>query len=178
MSHKAPQRIVGAVAVAAIAVLGLGSGSALAHEHRTIDSGTYSIIVGWDSEPPIQGQPNAAAVQVSLANTDPPQPIEGAEQTLHLQVRQGRTRLELPLHAIVGKPGSYAADLVPDHAGDALLTLSGSINGDPVDEVFDTADGKFEAVKPAAQGADEAASTGAIPGMDVHDAGTVGMSDH
>jgi hypothetical protein len=139
--------------VAAVAVLALVPGSALAHEHRTIDAGKYRVIVGWDSEPPVQGQPNAATVQVDLATTDPPQPIEGTEQTLRLQVRQGRTTLQLPLHAVMGKPGSYAADLIPDQAGDAQLTLSGSINGDPVDEVFDTADGKFDAVKPAVMAA-------------------------
>ena len=147
MSHQVLRPMVGAVAVA---ILALAPGSALAHEHRAIDDGKYTVIVGWDSEPPVAGQPNAATVQVNLADTDPLQPIEGVDQTLSLQIRQGRTTLQLPLHAITGKPGSYAADLVPDHDGDAQLTLSGLINGDPVNEVFDTADGKFDAVKPAA----------------------------
>ncbi len=187
MSYQAFRPKVGAIAVAAIAVLALVPGSALAHEHRTIDSGKYRVIVGWDSEPPIQGQPNAATVQVNLANTDPPQPIEGAEQTLRLQVRQGRTTLELPLHAVTGKPGGYAADVVPEQGGDALLTLSGSINGDLVDEVFDTADGKFDAVKPAAvaeapvahvEDAAQETDESAIPAMDTHDGGTLGVTGH
>jgi hypothetical protein len=139
----------GVVAVAAIAVLALVPGSASAHEHRSIDADKYRVVVGWDVEPPVQGQPNAATVQISLADTDPPQVVEGAEQTLQLQVRQGRTMLQLPLYAVVGKPGLYAADVTPDHEGDAVLTLSGSISGDPVNEVFDTADGLFDAVKPA-----------------------------
>src|SRR5437870_642978 len=128
MSHQALRPTVGAVAFAAIAILALVPGGALAHEHRTIDSGKYRVIVGWDSEPPVKGQPNAATVQLSLANTDPPQPVEGAEQTLRLQVRQGRTTLELPLHAVMGKPGMYAADVVLEQVGDAQVTLSGSIN--------------------------------------------------
>jgi D-alanyl-D-alanine carboxypeptidase len=169
MSHQVLRPMVGGVAVAALAILALAPGSALAHEHRTIDDGKYTLIVGWDTEPPIQGQPNAATVQVNLADTDPTQPIEGAEQTLRLQIRQGRTTLQLPLHALMGKPGSYAADVVPDHDGDAQLTLSGSVNGDSVDEVFDTADGKFDAVKPAGM---------ANSGGDMDGAGTLDATDH
>jgi hypothetical protein len=62
--------------------------------------------------------------------------------------------MDLPLHTVDGKPGSYAADITPDRAGDAQWTLSGTLGGDSVDELFDTADGKFDAVKPAQTQAD------------------------
>jgi hypothetical protein len=132
VTHGVLRPVGGAVALAALAVLALVPGGALAHEHRTIDSGQYSLIVGLDNEPPIQGQPKAATVRVSQASTEPAQPIEGAEQTLRLQVRQGRTTLALPLHAIVGKPGSYAADVVAGQAGDAVVTLGGFIAVSPI----------------------------------------------
>jgi hypothetical protein len=57
--------------------------------------------------------------------------------------------MDLPLHAASGQPGSYAADLTPDVVGDMQWVLSGSINGDLVQETFDTADGKFDAVQAA-----------------------------
>jgi hypothetical protein len=53
--------------------------------------------------------------------------------------------------------------------GVAQLTLRGSVNGDSVDEVFDTADGKFDAVKPAGM---------ANSGGDMDGAGTLDATDH
>jgi hypothetical protein len=40
------------------------------------------------------------------------------------------------------------ADIVPTRAGDYRWTFTGDINGAAVDETFDTADGKFNAVEP------------------------------
>src|SRR5919199_1042014 len=91
---------------------------AFAHEHRDSADGKYTLVVGWQTEPPYQGQPNAATLRISLADTDPAQPVEGAEQTLHLLLRHGDMAMDLPLRAVSGQPGSYAADLTPDVVGD------------------------------------------------------------
>jgi hypothetical protein len=123
---------------------------AFAHEHRDSTDGMYTMVVGWQTEPPIQGQANAATIHISLADTDPAQPVEGAERTLQLRVRRGDMGMDLPLHAVSGQPGTYAADITPDQIGDVQWVFSGSINGDVVDETFDTADGKFDAVTAAA----------------------------
>jgi hypothetical protein len=132
----------------------LAPAGAFAHEHRDSTNGMYTMVVGWQTEPPIQGQANAATIRISLAGSDPAQPVEGAEQTLHLQVRRGDMAMDLPLHAVSGQPGKYSADITPDEIGDVQWVFSGSINGDVVDETFDTADGKFDAVKAAAPMAD------------------------
>lgn len=123
---------------------------AFAHEHRDSADAKYTMVVGWQAEPPYQGQANAATIRISLADSDPAQPVEGAEQTLHLQMRHGDMSMDLPLHAVDGKPGNYAADITPDAVGDVQWVFSGSINGDMVQETFDTADGKFDAVKASA----------------------------
>jgi hypothetical protein len=136
----------------ALIIAGLLPTGAFAHEHRDIDNGKYTVVVGWDTEPAYQGQPNAATVRISMADADMggmAMPVQGAERSLRIQIHEGEMTMELLLHAVSGKPGSYAADITPDRAGDVQWTLDGSINGDAVSELFDSADGKFDAVKPA-----------------------------
>ena len=119
---------------------------ALAHERRTIGGGKYDVVVGWDSEPPFVNQRNAAGIRISKAGTNPAQPVTGAESTLQLQIQQGSQTRQFALRAVFGQPGYYVADIVPTRAGDYVWTFAGSIGTDQVNERFDTADGKFDAV--------------------------------
>ena len=48
-----------------------------------------------------------------------------------------------------GQPGYYVADILPTRDGDYVWTFNGAIGGDQINEKFDTADGKFNAVQPA-----------------------------
>ena len=121
---------------------------ALAHERRTIANGKYDVVVGWDVEPAYVGQKNAAGIRISQAGTNPAVPVQGAEKTLKVQIRQGAATKEFPLRAVFGQNGYYVADILPTRAGDHVWTFVGSINGDAISEVFDTADGKFDAVQP------------------------------
>ena len=124
--------------------------TALPHERRTIAGGKYAVAVGWDAEPAIEGQKNAASIRIVLANTNPPQPVEGAEDTLKIWICQGADTREFPLHAVFGQRGYYVAHFVPTRAGDYQFTFVGTIDGDPVDEIFDSADGRFGGVEPIA----------------------------
>ena len=124
--------------------------SALAHERRTIGNGKYDVVVGWDVEPAYQGLKNGASIRISQAGSSPAVPVEGADKTLKIQIRQGATTREFPLRAVFGQPGYYVADILPTRAGDYQWTFVGSIGDVQVNEKFDTADGKFNAVEPAA----------------------------
>jgi hypothetical protein len=119
---------------------------ASAHEHRTIANGKYDVTVGWDVEPAYQGQKNAASIRISEAGSNPAVPVEGAEKTLKVRIRQGATTREFPLRAVFGQKGYYVADLLPTRDGDYQWTFVGSINGEAVNDTFDTADGKFNKV--------------------------------
>jgi hypothetical protein len=126
-------------------------GSALAHERRTMGGGKYNVLVGWDVEPAFQSLKNAASIRITLADAgDPPPPVEGAEKTLRVQIRQGDDVREFPLRTVFGQKGYYVADVVPTRAGDYQWTFVGSINGDQINEKFDTADGKFNGIEPLA----------------------------
>src|SRR5712691_87315 len=135
---------IGCIA-ALVALLGAPSVS-LAHERRTIAAGKYDLVVGWDTEPPLVNQKNAASIRISRAGTNPAQPVAGAEKTLKLEIRQGGQTRTFDLRAAFGQPGYYVVDIVPTRAGDYVWTFTGSIGGDALNETFDSADGKFDAV--------------------------------
>ena len=120
--------------------------TSLAHERRSVGGGKYDVVVGWDSEPAFVNQRNEAGIRISKAGSNPAEPILGAEKTLQLQVRQGSQTRQLPLRAVFGQPGYYVADIVPTRAGDYVFTFTGSLGTDQVNETFDSADGKFDAV--------------------------------
>jgi hypothetical protein len=89
-------------------------------------------VVGWDVEPTYQAEKNAATIRMSQAGSDPAVPVQGAEKTLKIQIRRG----------------AQTGDIVPTRVGDYTWTFVGSINGDQINEKFDSADGKFDSVQP------------------------------
>src|SRR5919202_6450359 len=95
--------------------------TALAHERRTIAGGKYDVTVGWDSEPTYVNLKNGASIRIMQAGTNTP--VQGAEKTLKVQIRQGATTKEFPLRAVFGQPGYYVADILPTRAGDYQWTF-------------------------------------------------------
>jgi hypothetical protein len=137
-----------AIAVCLLGVLVALPATALAHERRTIADGKYDVVVGWDVEPAYQAQKNAASIRISQGGSNPAVPVTGADKTLRVQIRQGSDVREFPLRSVFGQNGYYVADILPTRAGDFQWTFVGDINGDAVDDLFDTADGKFNKVMP------------------------------
>ena len=138
-----------AVGVVAVLLALLAAPSAtFAHERRTIASGKYDVVVGWDVEPAYVGQKNAVSIRISKPGTDPAQPVLGAEKTLSVDVRQGSTTRNFPLRTVFNQPGSYLADILPTRDGDIQFTFKGTIGDDQVNEQFDSADGKFDKIAP------------------------------
>jgi hypothetical protein len=122
--------------------------TALAHERRTIAGGKYDVVVGWDVEPTYVNEKNGATIRISQAGSNPAVPVEGADKTLKVQIRQGAQTKEFALGAVFGQPGYYRADIIPTRAGDYVWTFVGTINTDQINETFDSADGKFDAALP------------------------------
>ena len=138
--------IVAGGALLLVALLVVPS-AALAHERRTVGGGKYDVVVGWDVEPAYVGLKNAASIRIMEAGTT--NPITGAEKSLKLAIRQGASTQSVPVRAVFGQNGYYVADIVPTRVGDYQWMFTGDINGTAVNETFDTADGKFNAVEPA-----------------------------
>jgi hypothetical protein len=127
---------------------------ASAHERRDLLGGTYQVIVGFLSEPAIENQLNG----IDLTVTDMSQkdavgrgtPIEGLEKTLKAEVIVGgdaATRA-MPLVARFGMPGKYAGYFMPTQAGQYTFHIFGSINGQGIDERFESGPGRFNDVQP------------------------------
>jgi len=148
MHTKNMRRVLAVVPVALLAAATLLPSGALAHEHRTIANGKYDVTVGWDVEPAYAGQKNAASIRIAEGGSDPAAPVEGADKTLKVRIRQGSSTREFPLRAVFGQKGYYVADMLPTRDGDYQLTFVGSLNGEAVNDTFDTADGKFNKVEP------------------------------
>ncbi len=149
---------------------------ASAHEGRSI--GEYSIVFGWRVEPAYTGLFNGPEFTITVARdhdhddhdddeegaaTDDAgthsneglddhhadaEMVEGAEETLQLEVMFGDQSRVLRVRRVYGQPGHYTADLIPTRPGDYSFRLSGTINGVEIDEVFSSADGEFSTVEP------------------------------
>jgi hypothetical protein len=119
--------------------------AALAHEKRVV--GKYTFVVGFLGEPAIQGQPNGLDLTITDANGTP---VEGAEKTLKVAIAySGGTPKDLPLAARFGLKGKYTADVIPTKVGSYSFTFSGTLNGDPVTETFESGPGRFNDVDAA-----------------------------
>src|SRR6202165_5351998 len=145
MSEK---RLLAIGSLAVLCALVLAPSLSFAHERRTIGAGKYDVVVGWDAEPAYVNQKNAATIRISKAGTNPAEPVTGAEKSLKVEIRQGAQTKAFDLRAAFGQPGYYQADIVPTRDGDYVWTFVGSIGSDQINEKFDTADGKFNAVQP------------------------------
>ncbi len=117
-----------------------------AHEPRPI--GPYQVEFGWSAEPAYAGVYNSAELFISMKD-DTTKKVEGAEQTLKLEVSFGGKSKTLPLQPADEDPGHYYAPIIPTRAGDYSFHLSGKIGDTAVDETFNSADGKFSSVEPA-----------------------------
>ena len=148
MTHLKISRLLGALGGVAFVALFLVPGIALAHERRTVANGKYDVVVGWDAEPAFVDMKNGASIRIMDAGTT--NPVAGADKTLKVQIRQGASTQSFPLRAVFGQNGYYVADILPTRDGEYQWIFSGSINGDAVNETFDTADGKFNKVEPQA----------------------------
>lgn len=145
-----PSRItrLGVIASAVMLIsLLMAPAVASAHERRAIANGKYDVVVGWDVEPAYANAKNGAGIRISKAGTNPAEPVTGAEKTLRVEMRQGASTRTFALRAVFGQPGYYVADVLPTRDGDYQWTFTGSIGTDQVNEKFDTADGKFDAIQ-------------------------------
>lgn len=115
---------------------------AFAHERRTV--GKYDFVVGFLNEPAYVGQPNS--IDLRISNTDTKKPVEGLEKTLKAEVIFGGRSMPLELTARFGQPGAYNGNLIPTKAGTYIFHITGEIEGQVVDERFESGPGRFNDV--------------------------------
>ena len=129
------------------------------YAHGTRQVGDVEFVVGWAEEPAFVGFKNG--VQLFLADRDE-EPIEGAEKTLEVEVSLGDAKTErLALRTVFESPGEYRADLIPTAPGGYTFRFVGEVEGEAIDESFESPKDGFDEVKGTADVAfpNEAPST-------------------
>jgi hypothetical protein len=138
MKHNKRIRLVFAATLALMVIL-LGVGVALAHEQRVV--GKYTFVVGFLNEPAYTDFPNS--LDMRIMETQSGKPVEGLEKTLNAEVIFGASTMPLQLRARFGQPGAYLADLVPTRAGSYIFHITGDVQGQSVDEKFESGPNTF-----------------------------------
>jgi hypothetical protein len=129
--------VLGALLISALAV-----SIALAHETRAV--GKYKFIVGFVNEPALLNQPNSIDLRVTVSDTA--KPVEGLDKTLKAEVIYGASTMSIPLTARFGQPGAYNADFIPTKPGTYIFHFTGAVEGNTVDEKFESGPGRFNDV--------------------------------
>jgi hypothetical protein len=117
---------------------------ASAHERREV--GKYLVVVGFNDEPALQGEPNGAQITISVPS-EGDRRVEGLADSLRVSVAAGGGQpREFPLRAVFGQPGRYVADFIPTRPGVYIFSFSGSIEGTSINERFESGPGRFDEV--------------------------------
>jgi hypothetical protein len=129
---------------AGILLMGLSAAPAMAHEARTV--GHIEMEVGWGTEPAYAGETNSVQV---LLNHDG-QPVTDLGDTLKVEVSFGDKTQEFPLEpnfeAEEGTPGDYRAWLIPTRSGTYSFHLTGTVDGQHMNETFTSGPKTFDDV--------------------------------
>jgi hypothetical protein len=143
--------LCGAIIMALALVLVAVPQSASAHETRNLLGGKYKAVVGFLTEPAYQGQVNGLSLAVTSAtekNADgTAKAIEGLDKTLKAQVLADGKTLDLTLQARFGQLGNYAGYFQPTAAGQYRFRIYGEINGEKIDETFESGPGRFSDIE-------------------------------
>ncbi len=145
MRHIVSMRRLTVAGAFMLLVIGLMPSAAFAHERRTVDK--YTFVVGFNTEPAIQGEPNGAQITVTVPGEDN-RPVEGLANSLKSTVAFGGGQpREFKMRAVFGRPGQYVADFIPTRAGSYIFNFSGTIEGTPIDQRFESGPGRFNDVE-------------------------------
>jgi hypothetical protein len=122
----------------------LFAGPVAAHEHRDVNGHTF--VVGWDVEPPFTGVANAAGVEVTRGTT----PVDGAQlkaEILFGDKTSTQRTAPIDMEAAFGEPGKYSAPILPTRPGVYTFHITGTVDGQPVDQNFTSSKDTFESVE-------------------------------
>jgi hypothetical protein len=142
---KAYQRVL---FVVSLFVLGAGTLLAMtslaeAHERRNVLS--YTLVVGWLTEPAYVNIPNAVDLRVS--RTADGTPVMGLEQTLKVEMTAEGKKTELAFRPRFNTPGAYDGRTYPTALGVYAFRIFGTIEGNQVNETFTAGPGTFGLVE-------------------------------
>jgi hypothetical protein len=154
-------RIIRLFAVAIFFAMAAGfvaQGAVQAHENREIgDEGQFHAVVGFLTEPAIQGEFNAISFRLShndaeaTPNADGQverESVTGAAASLTFEIIYEDQTAELPVSERWNDPGHYVAYVIPTEPGVYSFRISGEIDGVAFEEIFTAGPDTFDEVRP------------------------------
>lgn len=143
-------RILAAIATTAVLVL-LPAWPALAH--TDIGEGDLRMIVGFGTEPAYSGQPNSVEVLLTLDG----RPVTDLRPgDLQVEVRYGDASATMDLEpnfasGAFGELGDYRAWFVPSEPGEYTFRITGTVDGEEIDEEVTSGPNTFSEVTGVAE---------------------------
>lgn len=120
--------------------------SARGPAHEEVETGSYLLVVGWNNEPVIVGEPNGLDLFISLKDEHAEEEghtegdehaaaegVTGAEATLKLTVEYGGVSRTYDLRPAFGQPGGYTASITPTREGQYTFHFTGKLGEEDVD---------------------------------------------
>jgi len=115
--------------------------------HETREVGDYVFEVGWAIEPTAVEAPNSLFLVIE--DKDSGEGVSDLEETLEAEIIAGggaQTK-PLPLEPSGEEPGIYGSPVIPTQAGDYTFRISGTIEGQTIDESFSSGPETFDSVE-------------------------------
>jgi hypothetical protein len=116
-------------------LIALPASPASAHESRQV--GDYEFVVGWYDEPAFAYQKNGPEVTITDRRGNPA--VEGVDLQVEIGFEDETMTAELEpafLVGVFGEPGNYNTDIYPTRAGTWTFHITGTVEGQEVDETF------------------------------------------
>ena len=135
--------LIRALVMAGVALLGVGVFVLPADAHERRQVGQYVTVVGFATEPAYVEQPNGVSITVATADG---KPVEGLENTLKVEISTGGASKTLNLKRVFNRPGAYVAEFIPTKSGAYSFRFFGTIEGQDVNEKFDSGPNRFDDV--------------------------------
>jgi len=145
--YRSIRRVAPTTALLLVVATVLTCRPAAAHEERQV--GSYQLAVGWEAEPTYAGEPNGVQVFIQDASGKPVYK-QNARTALKAQVSYGSQTsdtLELEPAWDASTSGEWNAAIAPTQAGVYTFHLTGSLNGQAIDEKFTSSDTTFESAE-------------------------------
>ncbi len=135
-----------AVAAAAVIALFAVITAALAHEHRIV--GDYAIEAGFLVEPALEGELNAALLEIKDKRLD--LPVSGLAAHLKVEVTHvSSNTTRVMMLEENEEPGRYLAHFIPTAPGAYRFHFTGDINGMEFNETFTSGPTTFAEIESA-----------------------------
>lgn len=136
--------LLGGATLAAVAVLPAAA-------HAVTHSGTYTLAIGWATEPAYVGFDNAVEVIVTDASGKPVGDLQPGDLKVVVSLGSSRTGSKdlaptFDADTGLGMPGDYQVQLIPTVPGAYTFHVTGSVHGTAVDQTVAASDQTFAVV--------------------------------